>query len=44
MSNNWADGWEKGWSDGYKEAVEDVIYILENGDLKKLFRKVWSRR
>jgi len=39
----WEDGWQKGYSDGYKDAIDHLIYILDKGDLKKIYEKVWRK-
>ena len=40
---DWEDGWEKGFSDGYKKAIEELVYILEQGNLNKIYEKEYKK-
>ena len=44
VKKSWENGWEKGYTDGFKDAIDKLEYILENGDLKKIYEKLWRKK
>lgn len=37
----WVEGWDRGFQEGYDKAIEEIVYILEQGNLNKIYEKVW---
>ena len=35
--------WEKGYTDGFKDAIDKLRYILEKGDLEKIYEELWRK-